>query len=432
MLCNQPTNGIGFLALNLPIDSLPEKLWPLLPIFSGLLTQVGTDKSSYVELAQKIEAVSGGISSRTSLLEDPQDHARYTASFEIKGKALVRNAKALCELLGEILHGVDFSDIGRIRQVLDQLRISLSNSVPSSGHSYAARAAAAYLSPAARLRELWSGLEQVSLVQKLSAQDDDQLKQTAEGLQQIAGLLFTRKGLQVALTAEAEQFQTFTRPLATLLGSLKEDSPGGQLLPALAAVPQRQGWIFSVPVNYVTRVFAAPAYTHPDSAALTVLAKLLRAEFLHREIREKGGAYGGMAGYNAEAGIFSLLSYRDPHLARTLQVYDDAITWVLAGNFSDEVIKESILAVFSDLDRPLSPSGNGAREFANRRQGLTLELRNQMRRRLLSVDRAQLSAVAKRWLTHQESSAVSVLAGEEALKAYNAAHPEQPLELKRL
>jgi Zn-dependent M16 (insulinase) family peptidase len=432
LLCNQPTNGIGFLALNLPLDSLPEKLLPLLPIFSGLLTQVGTDKSSYVELAQKIEAVSGGISSRTSLLEDPLDHARYTASFEIKGKALVRNAAALCELLGEILHGVDFSNIGRIRQVLDQLRISLANSVPSSGHSYAARAAAAYLSPAARLRELWSGLEQVSLVQKLAAQDDDQLKQTAEGLQQIAGLLFKRKGLQAALTAEAEQFQAFTRPLATLLNSLRLDAPGGQLLPALAAVPQRQGWIFSVPVNYVTRVFAAPAYTHPDSAALTVLAKLLRAEFLHREIREKGGAYGGMAGYNAEAGIFSLLSYRDPHLERTLQVYDDAIAWVMAGNFSDEVIKESILAVFSDLDRPLSPSGNGAREFANRRQGLTLELRNQMRRRLLSVDRAQLIAVAKRWLTHTESSAVSVLAGEEALKSYNAAHPEQPLELKRL
>ncbi|MCF6178467.1 MAG: insulinase family protein [Geopsychrobacter sp.] len=432
LLCDQPTNGIGFLALNMPIDGLSAELLPLLPIFSGLLTQVGTDKSSYVELAQKIEAVSGGISARTSLLEDPQDNSRFTLSFEVKGKALQRNAAALCALLGEILNGVDFSDIGRIRQVLDQIRISLANSVPSSGHSYAARAAAAALSPAARLRELWSGLEQVALVQKLAAQDDTQLKQTAERLQQIAGYLFSRADMQVALTAEEAQFKSFILPLEELLLSMKDERTTGGAFPELAPVPQRQGWIFSVPVNYVTRVFAAPAYTHPDSAGLTVLAKLLRAEYLHREIREKGGAYGGLAGYNSESGLFSLLSYRDPHLERTLQVYADAIDWVIAASFSDESVKEAILAVFSDLDRPLSPAGNGAREFANRRQGLSLELRNQMRQRLLAVDRPQLVAVAQRWLAGSSVSAIAVLAGEEALTAYNAAHADQALELKRL
>ncbi len=429
--CDQPTNGIGFIALNLPIASLDAELLPLLPIFSGLLTQVGTRKYSYVELAQQIEAVSGGIGARTSLLEDPQDNLRYTASFEVKAKALKRNAAPLCELLGEVMTGVDFSDIGRIRQVLDQMRISLANSVPSSGHSYAARAAAAHLTPAARLRELWSGLEQVGLIQQLAAQSDAELQQTAAKLQQIAGLLFRRSNLQVSLTASADQYAAFRQPLAELLQLLPTQAAPAVQDPQLGEVPQRQGWIFSVPVSYVTRVFAAPAFSHPDSAALCVLAKLLRAEYLHREIREKGGAYGGMAGYNAEAGLFSLLSYRDPHLARTLDVYVDAIAWVTAGHFNAQSIKEAILAVFSDLDKPLSPAGNGAREFANRRQGMTLEMRNQMRQQLVAVDRAQLIAVAKRWLAGENRNAISVLSGEDALNAYNAAHPEQALELKR-
>ncbi len=431
LFCDQPTNGLGFVALNLPIDSLPDELLPLLPVFSALLTQVGTGKYSYVELAQQIEAVSGGIGARTSLLEDPQENTEFTASFEVKGKALQRNATALCELLGEIMTGINFSDIGRIRQVLDQLRISLANSVPSSGHSYAARAAAAHLTPAARLRELWSGLEQVALVHELAAQDDQQLQQTAERLQQIAALLFTREGLQLALTAEAEQYEDFRAPLESLLQRLPAAKALSGPTAQLGAVPQRQGWIYSVPVSYVTRVFATPAYHHPDSAALTVLAKLLRAEYLHREIREKGGAYGGLAGHNAEAGLFSFLSYRDPHLERTLRVYEDAIDWVEAGGFSDQAVTEAILAVFSDLDRPLSPAGNGAREFANRRQGLTLEMRNRMRQRLLAVDREQLIAAAKRWLVEEARSAVSVLAGEEALVAFNKAHPQQTLELKR-
>lgn len=432
MLCDQPTNGIGFLTLNMPIDDLPAELLPLLPIFSGLLTQVGTTESSYVELVQKIEAVSGGIGARTTLLESPHDQTGFTAGFEIKGKALQRNATAMCELLGEILTKVDFSDIGRIRQVLDQIRISLANSVPSSGHSYAARAAAAHLSPAARLRELWSGLEQIALVQKLATQDDKQLQKTADSFQQIADCLFNRADMQAALTAEAEQFETFTRPLEVLLTSLNSERGGSDPFPDLGAVPQRQGWIFSVPVNYVTKVFAAPEYVHPDSAPLCVLAKLLRAEYLHREIREKGGAYGGMAGYSPDSGLFTMLSYRDPHLERTLQVYDDAIDWVITGAFSDETIKEAVLAVFSDLDRPLSPAGNGAHEFANRRQGLTLELRNQMRQRLIAVDRQQLVGVAKRWLMGENASAVAIIAGEETLAAFNAAHPDQALELKRL
>ncbi len=431
-LCDQPTNGIGFVALNLPIDTLSVELLTLLPIFSGLLTQVGTGNYTYVELAQQLEAVSGGVSARTSLLEDPQDNLQYTASFEVKAKALERNAAPLCELLAEILTSVDFSDFGRIRQVLDQMRISLANSVPSSGHSYAARAAAAHLTPAARLRELWSGLEQVSLIQKLAAQTDDELQETADRLQQIAELLFTRSGLQVSLTASADQFVAFQKPLEKLLLRLPEQRRATCVTSQLSEVAQRQGWIFSVPVSFVTRVFAAPAYTHPDSAALTVLAKLLRAEYLHREIREKGGAYGGLAGYNAEAGLFSLLSYRDPHLERTLQVYNDAIDWVIGGGFSDQSVKEAILGVFSDLDKPLSPAGNGAREFANRRQGMTLEMRNQMRQQLVAVDSVQLVAVATRWLAGENRSAISVLSGEEALSAFNKAHPEQALELKRI
>ena len=432
VFCDQPTNGIGFIGLNLPIDALPTEFLPLLPVFSGLLTQVGTGKYSYVELAQELEAVSGGIGARTSLLENPQDNMLYSASFEIKAKALVRNAGPLCELLEEIMCSVNFSDIGRIRQVLDQMRISLSNSVPSSGHSYAARAAAAHLTPAARLRELWSGLEQVSLIQKLAAQTDDELQETADKMQQIAGLLFKRGGLHVTLTASADQVVSFKEPLEKLLQGLP-DSPVVASEPSpLSEIPQRQGWIFSVPVSYVTRVFAAPAYSHSDSAALTVLAKLLRAEYLHREIREKGGAYGGLAGYNAEAGLFSLLSYRDPHLERTLQVYIDAIDWVVAGSFSDQSIKEAILGVFSDLDKPLSPAGNGAREFANRRQGMTLEMRNHMRQKLVAVDREQLIRVAKRWLADENRNAISVLSGEDALNAYNSAHPEHKLELKRL
>ena len=165
-----------------------------------------------------------------------------------------------------------------------------------------------------------------------------------------------------------------------------------------------------------------------------VLARLLRAGYLHREIREKGGAYGGMASYDPEGGLLSLLSYRDPQLVRTLRVFDEAADWAAGGRFDTEAIDEAVLAVFGDLDRPLAPGSRGAREFANLRQDLTEDLRQQQRERVLAVDRDQLMATAERYLVAgRKGSVVSVVGGEETLqKANGELSGEDKLQVERI
>ncbi|MFK5927511.1 MAG: insulinase family protein [Desulfuromusa sp.] len=428
----QPTNGIGVVKLNFGIDSLSAEQRKYLPIFSGLLTQIGAGERDYLQLAEAMEAVTGGISARTSLLDDPQDADKFTASFELKGKALVRNCQPLFGLLQDFLLTPNFGDLQRIHTVLNQLQVSLENSVPQSGHTYAARTAAASLSQVGWQREQWSGLSQVALIRELAAKPAEELGELAATLAEIARLLFNQGQLQTAVTVEAENFT----PFKSALNALIEQLPASSLSQAVKLEsfnPQtlQEGIIWSLPVNYVTRVFRAVPYAHPDSAVLMVLAKLMRAEFLHREIREKGGAYGGLAGYNAEAGQFSLLSYRDPHIVRTLQVYDQAIDWAVAGEFPLDSVKEAVLAVFGDLDKPLSPAGVGAEEFANIRQGMTLEMRNQMRQQLLAVDVDALQKVAEKYLKNGDSS-IAVLAGEAALQQANTELGDNPLELRKI
>jgi Zn-dependent M16 (insulinase) family peptidase len=375
--------------------------------------------------------VTGGISARTSLLDDPQDPNKFFASFELKGTALVSNCQPLFGLLKDILLAPDFSDLSRIHTVLNQLQVSLENSVPQSGHTYAARTAAACLTAGGRQREQWTGLSQVAVIRELAARPVEELNELAIILKEIANRLFNQAQLQTAVIVEAENFAPFKISLSALLEQLPAAAPINNIVAEEFKLQQlRQGLIWSLPVNYVTRVFRAVSYIHPDSAALTVLSKLLRAEFLHREIREKGGAYGGLASYNAEAGIFSMLSYRDPHILRTLQVYDQAIDWAVAGEFPPDSVKEAVLAVFSDLDKPFSPAGTGAQEFANMRQGMTLQMRNRMRQQLLTVDADALKRAAERYLLHGQS-AVAVLAGEAALQQVNEQLGEQLLQIRK-
>jgi Zn-dependent M16 (insulinase) family peptidase len=253
-------------------------------------------------------------------------------------------------------------------------------------------------------------------------------------MQSIARILFQKELIACGVTGESSSFDPVRGALKPYLGGLPDGrKPAAEMRDPFTPVPVRLGWSWSVPVSYVSRVFRAVPFNHPDAAPLLVLAKLLRAGYLHREIREKGGAYGGMASYNPEAGIFSLLSYRDPQLTRTLNVYDDAASWAAAGKFGSDEITEAILAVFSDLDRPLSPGARGHREFANTRQGLTREMRQTLREGVLATGRETLQRVAAEYLLEgRETSAVSVIAGEEALKKANEELGDKGLKIERI
>ncbi len=430
----QPTNGIGYVQALLPATLVPPAQLPLLPFFCSLLTQVGAGGYSYLQMAERLEAATGGISLNTDILEDPADFRQFQALISLRGKALTRNAEPLFAILTDICRAPDFTDLERLRTVLNQVRTNLDNAIPGSGHSYAARAAAGRLTPAGALRETWTGLSQVRLARRLAGLSTAELKDFAADLQAIARSLFDRPAFACALTGEEPQLPVFASHLAGYLDTLPAATGSLHQLPPFEANSGNFGWATSVPVNYVTRVFAGAPFTSADAAPLMVLARLLRAGYLHREIREKGGAYGGMASYDPEGGLLSLLSYRDPQLVRTLRVFDEAADWAAGGKFDTEAIDEAVLAVFGDLDRPLAPGSRGTREFANLRQGLNAELRQQLRERVLAVDRSQLMAAAERYLlAGRKGSVVSVVAGEEALKQANGELAgEEALQVERI
>lgn len=310
----------------------------------------------------------------------------------------------------------------------------MENSIPGSGHSFAARAAAASLTPTAALREEWNGMTQVQTIQQVCRLDDQGMAALAQNFAAIAATVFVADRAAIAITAEDSAHKSMAAPLASLLAALPKQGTAPQDSPRpFVSRASATGWHHNLPVAYVSRVFRTVPYTHPDAPALMVMAKLLRSEFLHREVREKGGAYGGMAGYNSDGGLFSMLSYRDPHLERTLDVYQQAIKWACQGNFSDDVVKESILTVFADLDRPLSPGSRGYREFIHQQQGLSHEMLQNFRDRILAVDQKQLAHVAQAYLDQgYSSSSVGVLAGDEMFSKAEKTLQRINMQMKRL
>lgn len=432
----QPTNGIGYFLAFAEAGDVGEELAPYLPLFCALWSQVGAGGFTYVEMAERMEAATGGVLAGTALLERPDGPEVFRALVEFRSKALVRNQPRMFEVLGDLVTAPDFTDLRRLHTVIGQVKANLENSIPMAGHRYAARVASASLTPSSRLRERWSGVEHIRFVRGLAELKPEGLADASQRFQSLARHLLAKARLCCGVTGEGPTFEEVRNSLGSFLAGLDGAGAGpGAEAPRVAPspAPARVGLATSVPVCYTARVFPCVPYTHPDSAGLLVLAKLLRANFLHREIREKGGAYGGMASYDPEGGLFSLLSYRDPHLARTFRVYEDAARWAATGDFGAEEVKEAILGVFGDLDRPLSPAGKGERELGNHLQGLTQEMRQGLRRGALATDRDLLKGLAERYLRDGWSrSAVAAVASEEALKRANRELGEDRLVLEKL
>jgi hypothetical protein len=259
-------------------------------------------------------------------------------------------------------------------------------------------------------------------MRRLAKLEENELSGVIATLDDIRAKLFRSDGLRIVVTCEEAMIAPLEELLAGLVGALPPDRAGGsQAKPApLERAPEAR--IASVPVAFNVRVFKTVRYTHPDSPALLVLANYVRDTFLHREVREKGGAYGAYAQAGVASGTFYLGSYRDPNIIRTYDVFDQALRWVTEGDIEVEPLKEAILGACGDVDPLESPDIKGRREATNRSAGFTREARERFKQRLLEVTADDLRRVTRAYLLGAPSVQTTV-AGSELIEA---ARKEKP------
>lgn len=169
-----------------------------------------------------------------------------------------------------------------------------------------------------------------------------------------------------------------------------------------------QGRVIASPVAYNVESYQVCSYTHVDAPALTVAAPLLENLFLHRKIREIGGAYGASAGYNSATGSFHFHSYRDPHISASFAAFEEALEKLCAGKFSDQDLEEAKLSVIQQLDMPISPGSLGITAYNWLRSGKTTALRQQYRSNILNLSKQDLIQGVSRQLLNQIKNGIQV------------------------
>ncbi|HEY6223108.1 MAG TPA: insulinase family protein [Gemmatimonadales bacterium] len=416
----QPTNGITYLDIRSDFSGLNLEQKDLLPLLSRALTQSGAAGQGYAEIAGRIASVTGGVGAAAQVqsLAESDD---YLQSFVISGRALDRNAQPFIELLNDLVARLEVEP-RRLKEIIAEIATRLESSLAGLGFQFALLRAHSKLTSEGAVNDRLQGIGMLHTMRKLARLDEAGLADVVARMDEVRKLLFRGDALRIVVTCEESMVQPLEELLTGLVASLPGDghAEAPRKLEALERAPEAR--TAPVPVAFNVRIFKTVRYTHADAPALLVLANYLRDTFLHRELREKGGAYGAYSQAGVASGTFYFGSYRDPNITRTYDVFDRAVRWVTEGTIADEALKEAILGACGDVDPLESPDIKGRREATNRATGFTRDKRELFKKRLLTVTAEDLRRVTTAYLAGAPAVQTTV-AGADLVEAARKERP---------
>ncbi|MCP4693401.1 MAG: peptidase M16 [Desulfobacterales bacterium] len=428
----QPTSGIFYFTSFAGVGSLEPRLMPLAPVFCHVFPKIGTALRDYADMARLMDAYTGGVGLSSHVHTRFDETGACTPYFSLNGKCLIRNQEKMFDILSELLFESKFSDLNRLKSLLLEYKAGMEANVVRSGHRYAMLLASRNFSSTCAIGEEWHGVHQLQTIKNLTENlTDEKLSAIASDLMAIGKQTFTRDNVRMALVGEDHALASASDRAASLFKGFGKGEVSGFEFPRAEEGPlPMEGWGVSTSVSFVAQCFRTVRLPHEDAPRLSVISRLLRSLYLHREIREKGGAYGGFALYDSEDGLFSFGSYRDPHIVSTLNVYKSAADFIRSGDYTDEDIKEAILQVCSEIDKPDAPGAAGRKAFHRKTYALSDEMRLDFKQRLLSVTRPRVQETAERYFAGPEDQrAVVVISNKEKLNGANQQLKERPLKL---
>ncbi|QVL58287.1 MAG: insulinase family protein [Simkaniaceae bacterium] len=412
------TNHIVYAKILFDLPKINPDDLPFLQLFMTILPELGAGKRNYRENLEYINAYLGDFGASLNLYPQVSDPNSLNPTFGLKGKALNRNIDKLFKLFIDVCRGPDFTDHGRIKELILQIHTSLENRLNRSAMSYAIQRSVSTYTQGAFIGEHLSGLPYFQFIRKLAEEIDTKLPELIEKFKALNTALFHLTSPHLILSCDANQYRILTKESFYDLDELptKPFTPWGNLI--LPPAPVSEARVISSPIAFSS--FGLSTTTLHDSAspALSLSTDLLENVFLHKKVREQGGAYGSGANYNPLSGNYYLYSYRDPHIAMTYKAFEDGIAHLSGGKFTDRDLTEAKLGLIQDLDTPISPGARANLAYTHFREGYTKEMRQDFRDHLLITTKDEVKKAADKYLKGNKGIKIS-FAGENLIQNEN-------------
>ena len=414
---NVETNGIGYVSLMFDLSGIEEELLPYTGILQSVLGIIDTTNYEYGELFNEINVNTGGIGTSLELYTDVTrvKEKEFRATFEIRGKALYPKMNVLFSMMREILMESRLEDEKRLKEILAMLKSRLQMSFLSSGHTTAVLRALSYTSPVAKFKDDTDGIGLYEKVKEIEEDFDGCKEELIRSLKEIARRIFRVDNMMMSYTSSREGLAPALDALAAVKGSLNAGGEADHTACVIHCTKRNEGFKTSSKVQYVARcgnfIDGGQEYT----GALQILKVILSYDYLWQNIRVKGGAYGCMSNFN-RAGEGYLVSYRDPNLEKTVEVYEGVVDYLKNFTVDDRDMNKFIIGTMSNLDRPMNPAAKGSRSMNLYMNHITEEMLRRERAQILDARQEDIRRLADIVQAVLDAGLICVIGSEEKIE----------------
>ncbi len=416
------TNGIVYLDVGLDLRALPAEYLPYVSLFSDVLLHIGTESEDFVKLSQRIGQKTGGIWTSSYItqplgIDDPQ------AWLILRGKATMEHADDLLAILRDVLLTVKFDNPERFRQMVLEDKAGQEAGLIPGGHGVVNSRLRAHFTTADWASEVMGGVSNLFFVRQLVDEIEHDWDGVLQKLETMRRLVLNRNAMLCNVTLDADNRAIFLPKLDAFLSEL----PAAPVAPATwrrAELPAVEGLTIPAKVNYVAKGANLYELGYQYHGSISVITNYLRATWLWERVRVQGGAYGGFSSFSRQTGVFSFLSYRDPNLLPTLEVYDRTADFLRNLDLSQSELTKSIIGAIGAMDAYQLPDAKGYTSMARYLSGYTDEMRQKTRDEILSTTAAHFKSFAEVLDAVNEQGHVVVLGAEDAIAQANDARDQ--------
>jgi Zn-dependent M16 (insulinase) family peptidase len=415
------TNGIAYLDLGFNFHTLPQKYLPYVRLFGRGLLEMGTEKEDYVTLAQRISRKTGGILPAffTSAVKEDEKAAAWLF---LRGKAMQSQTVELMNVIVDVLRGVRLDNQERFRQMVLEAKARQEEKLVPAGHQLVNLRLRSHFHEADWAAEQMNGVSYLFFLRKLAKAVDEDWPGVLADLEEMRNTLLNRNDMIVNVTLDEEGWSEFQPLVNEFLGNLPAtDSRDGEWSPETAF--DFEGMTIPAQVNYVGKGANIYQSGYRFHGSAHVICRYLRTAWLWERIRVQGGAYGVFCSFDRLSGVLSFLSYRDPNLLKTLEVFDETARYLREIKLHEDELRKSIIGTIGDLDRYRLPDAKGYTSMVRHLSGETDEARQKLREEVLSTKASHFTAFAEALETVKEEGLVKVLGSESAIEGAQAERP---------
>lgn len=408
------SNGIDYISFLFDAGDFAQSELGYLGFFTNALGLVSTEKYSYTDLANATNIYTGGISTGTASHPDIKDRNNFVFKFEVKLKVLEKNLDKALELMEQMLLTADFTDTKRLGELVAQIKARLQANLSSSGHLVAAMRSMSSFSRYALYQDELKGIAFYRSICHIEKELSESPKSVSDKLAAIAKKLFARNRMLISFTGNNEAYGNAKPSLEKVIAGFDKMSAVGNQA-EVHFNTAKEAFIDASQIQYVAKTgdFICEGYEY--TGALRLLRIILSYDYLWINVRVKGGAYGCMNTF-LRSGESYFVSYRDPNLSDTLDVYDRIPEYIKSFSPDERDMTKYIIGTFSALDTPMNPEAKGSRSLSAYLEGITYEQIQKERNEILNAQPEDIRRLADLVEAVLKKDSICVIGNENMIK----------------